>query len=777
MEPNTLNTDTRTANVSDSIHDIEQSCSVDAQQNFTATDAVMHDVLVKIKMEIDDELPNVSESNEGNLCDFVKNEEVCEKIGDCWSADKHPDENSEKQKEGVISHESMLVQDDEVNSLPKDTTSIAQYDIMKASRQRRPRNGLPRETYQTFYYCMQCKEAIGNKKGLHKHREAHKGIADSEWRAFQCPTCMLVFLRPQEAISHREKLHGLKRQFVCGVCGVAYHRKKYYFNHRLTHNSRRQKITCDQCGITCATRQVLRRHMTLHNQDAPYKCDICQKRFKSVDRLKSHVRSHLFKQEGSDMFDAYDKNCVEASERLGPRIQVTLHPTECETCKKKFRDKHLLEIHKNRFHGNKMSVFCNECGANFKSIDRLRNHITYTHGSEKFACSICKRIYTCQLYLERHMELHYTRQKQHVCTICSDSFSHQNALVAHMKAHNEHSGGTHFCTSCNARFGSKMALTNHVKKAHLGMPRLTRSWRPPSHHIENQSQPMQNSPVNKLIDARDNATDCSDTYFQSKLLRVKLRMKCNKQAARKSFASSHIERALRSSIAGNMKQTIQSEETDIQQTTTAGLVANSCESESESLVEKDCVNVSRNADGEYSRHSRKQRYPQKLEVSQSPQRDNVFRTQSVVDSAGENNQDETLASRASAEGCYDAETAAHLLFQAATKTSTSLVMHLPPYQAMNSQQPCSIQAQNNEQSKSTTSEKVDSQYAVSVLGRPHWEALQSSIGDGDCNCGKAAQLAKMAEVFRKEMQAVKPQDRNQEKLGTNSQPPRIGVKE
>ncbi|XP_014672314.1 PREDICTED: uncharacterized protein LOC106812846 [Priapulus caudatus] len=338
--------------------------------------------------------------------------------------------------------------------------SLLDGSITRSQRRKRTRNlMLPAETYETFYFCLVCSQGIGNKKGLADHMREFQHGESPRWKAFQCPSCQMVFANAMDVVTHRETQHDLRRQFVCDVCGLAYHRKKYFFHHRLTHGSRR-RIACDRCGVTCSTRQVLRRHMTLHRADAPYRCAVCQKRFKSDDRLRAHVRMHV----SEAVAARHDDTAIAARRTDGAgavaRRDGVVKPVECETCGKTFKQQQLLHAHTARFHGNAAS----------QTHGRMRDHVAVetTRGGERHACGVCQRVYTSQVYLERHTQLHLEARwrRSHVFTLPATRVTH---------GHDDNVDNTFICSACDDHFHSQVALTSHVNDVHRGVPRLRHS--------------------------------------------------------------------------------------------------------------------------------------------------------------------------------------------------------------------------------------------------------------------------------------------------------------
>jgi uncharacterized Zn-finger protein len=66
-----------------------------------------------------------------------------------------------------------------------------------------------------------------------------------------------------------------------------------YFDKTLyrTHTGD-QPYKCDLCDRAFRTSRDLQRHITIHTGDERYKCDVCYKRFYRNEHLQAHIRTH-----------------------------------------------------------------------------------------------------------------------------------------------------------------------------------------------------------------------------------------------------------------------------------------------------------------------------------------------------------------------------------------------------------------------------------------------------------------------------------------------------
>ncbi|XP_013166537.1 PREDICTED: zinc finger protein 771-like [Papilio xuthus] len=81
-------------------------------------------------------------------------------------------------------------------------------------------------------------------------------------------------------------------------------------------------------------------------------------------------------------------------------------------------------------------------------------------GDEKHMCTTCKKSFTSQVWLAKHMEKEHSGQEYH-CTQCNKTFTKPSQLAYHATTHsNERKFG---CNLCNKTFKRLKQLTVHVR--------------------------------------------------------------------------------------------------------------------------------------------------------------------------------------------------------------------------------------------------------------------------------------------------------------------------
>lgn len=221
---------------------------------------------------------------------------------------------------------------------------------------------------------------------------------------------------------------------VCEECGKSFKRSNHLKRHVMRkHQIDSKKLECDICCAKFLLRYELRRHMIKHSSKHSFQCNLCEKRFKAANYLKSHVETvHV--------------------------AQAPKRNYRCQICDRTYiHERHL--IYHLRKHQNDLRHSCELCDPPqlFHYSDAVKWHKIRYHGEPApFNCAICNRKFIHEKSLKTHQKAHKDNGSLAVnCPICGKSISEKRHLKRHLRTHDDHK----FICSCGAAFKERHQFT------------------------------------------------------------------------------------------------------------------------------------------------------------------------------------------------------------------------------------------------------------------------------------------------------------------------------
>ncbi|XP_033475261.2 uncharacterized protein LOC117252466 [Epinephelus lanceolatus] len=175
--------------------------------------------------------------------------------------------------------------------------------------------------------------------------------------------------------------------------------------HRLNTHTGEKSFKCDTCERVFKSKFHLQRHQTIHTGEKPYSCKICGKDFRHNSTLKVHIRTHTGEK-----------------------------PYSCKVCGKRFSDNSPLKRHMRVHTDEKKTYTCKTCGKRFCQMSDLRAHARIHTGEKPFKCETCGRAFRLSGHLRIHIRAH-NGEKPYVCKICGNRYFRVSHLLNHMAAH------------------------------------------------------------------------------------------------------------------------------------------------------------------------------------------------------------------------------------------------------------------------------------------------------------------------------------------------------
>ena len=136
---------------------------------------------------------------------------------------------------------------------------------------------------------------------------------------------------------------------MCGVCGKMFDLATTLAHHMYSHYTR--KHHCDKCGFHCFFKSELESHKIVHRERPTHQCMKCGRWFKRKGELLLHVQTHKktwydcgkcdFSTKLLKYLKEHEKSHVKKNEEL---------PYACDICGKRFLWRSGVKRHKEKMH-------------------------------------------------------------------------------------------------------------------------------------------------------------------------------------------------------------------------------------------------------------------------------------------------------------------------------------------------------------------------------------------------------------------------------------------
>lgn len=318
-------------------------------------------------------------------------------------------------------------------------------------------------------------------------KEAHDDSdSDDEPTIFVCAYCHSDFARRNLVKIHVNRTHTSLEGFTCRFCQKKSKTRDDLLSH-VTENHEYEpdyhkykllsmddfvapKQECHYCDRKFSKKLLLANHIQtqhLKSKKTPFSCQVCSKKFKSVNVVYSHWHTH------SD-------NPIKCNvEKCGARYKKIMPFT-----------KHLKFVHQikgvSSVDMEKQKLFtivsekpttafkCNLCDREFSRSSALQLHNRNSHPAEKpttFKCTrtSCGKLFLSESTLSEHLLEHRFKDndptvERFQCETCDAEFCTMARLRIHITM--THDGRKYLCVKCGRDFKSSKGLNQHAKSCH-----------------------------------------------------------------------------------------------------------------------------------------------------------------------------------------------------------------------------------------------------------------------------------------------------------------------
>lgn len=320
--------------------------------------------------------------------------------------------------------------------------------------------------------CPECKLALPSEVDLETHLASHLLAVSTE---YGCQACFKLFTKPDELQKHLMDIHA-HHLYRCALCKDMFDSKVSIQVHFAVKHS-------NECKVQ--------------------KCTRCSMVFHSTREFEAHVRGVHMRNDTSQSDAGY--RCLLCHLTVATEAEFTAHLAthkkqfQCNLCEEAFHvefllDKHMQSQHSSEMNGNLShssrlrggegdgptfeELRCEFCNTDFSSESSLLNHHHKVHGNKSYSggvkiaaatvsllCAYCNEACKSRSDLEAHVKMHQQGSGggggRHKCNICDELCPSVGTLAQHKLTHLKALSNCTSCSQCREPLKSSQQISNH----------------------------------------------------------------------------------------------------------------------------------------------------------------------------------------------------------------------------------------------------------------------------------------------------------------------------
>ncbi|XP_046408178.1 zinc finger protein 27-like isoform X11 [Ischnura elegans] len=166
---------------------------------------------------------------------------------------------------------------------------------------------------------------------------------------YACSACFLCFSSKSE-LGHHHDCHSLDKKYCCSKCGKKFLNKNQYRIHVGVCQSGQTLHKCGKCGKQCLTSTDLRIHLLCHDPGKGFACPLCPMRYRQPSNLSAHIRNFHKKIKLYECGICKKRFAVKRYLNVHYSVHSDHRPFKCQHCEKQFKTKTGVYNHTRHMH-------------------------------------------------------------------------------------------------------------------------------------------------------------------------------------------------------------------------------------------------------------------------------------------------------------------------------------------------------------------------------------------------------------------------------------------